>query len=57
MNLSSSEIRHLLTTSDPTAVEDLMAEASRVRDEVYGRRVFMRGLIEVSNHCKNDCLY
>ena len=57
MNLSSSEIRHLLTTSDPTAVEDLMAEASRVRDEVYGRRVFMRGLIEVSNHCKNDCFY
>ncbi len=50
-------IRRLLTTSDPNAVEELYAEASRIRDEVYGRRVFMRGLIEISNHCKNNCLY
>ncbi len=57
MNLSSSEIKRLLTTSDPTAVDELTAEACRVRDEVYGRRVFMRGLIEVSNHCRNNCLY
>jgi biotin synthase len=34
-----------------------MAAASRERDRVYGRRVFMRGLIEISNHCKNDCRY
>jgi biotin synthase len=57
MNLSSNEIRWLLTTSDPEAVDALMAEACRVRDEVYGRRVFMRGLIEISNHCRNNCLY
>lgn len=57
MNLSSSEIRHLLTTSDPQAVEALTAEACRVRDGVYGQRVFMRGLIEITNHCKNNCLY
>ena len=57
MNLSSSEIERLLTTSDPGAVEELCAEACRVRDAVYGRLVFMRGLIEISNHCKNDCLY
>ncbi|MBQ8702785.1 MAG: [Bacteroidales bacterium] len=57
MNLSSSEIRRLLTTSDPTAFDELAAEARRLRDAVYGRRVFMRGLIEVSNHCRNNCLY
>lgn len=57
MNLSSNNIRHLLTTSDPVAIDDLMAEASRVRDEVYGRNVFMRGLIEISNHCRNNCHY
>lgn len=51
------DIEHLLTTSDPTAIDALMAEARRVRDEVYGRRVFMRGLIEISNHCRNNCLY
>ena len=57
MNLSSNELRHLLTTSDPTAIDELTAEARRVRDEVYGRRVFMRGLIEITNHCRNNCLY
>lgn len=57
MNLSSSEIERLLTTSDPVAVDELKDEACRVRDEIYGRRVFMRGLIEISNHCKNNCLY
>ena len=53
----SMDIEYLLTTSDPTAIERLKEEACRVRDEVYGRRVFMRGLIEISNHCKNNCLY
>ncbi len=53
----SMDIDYLLTTSDPVAVGKLMEEACRVRDEVYGRRVFMRGLIEISNHCKNNCLY
>ena len=38
-------------------VEELTDEACRVRDEVYGRRVFMRGLIEITNHCRNNCLY
>lgn len=57
MNLSSSEIQRLLTTSDPTVLEELSAEACRLRDEVYGRRVFMRGLVEITNHCRNNCLY
>ena len=51
------DIDYLLSTSDPIAIDELFAEACRVRDEVYGRKVFMRGLIEVSNHCKNNCLY
>ena len=51
------DIDYLLTTSDPVATEELFAEARRMRDEVYGRKVFMRGLIEITNHCKNNCLY
>ena len=57
MNLSSSELRRLLTTSDPTVLDELGAEARRLRDEIYGRRVFIRGLIEISNHCRNNCFY
>lgn len=35
----------------------LARKASAVRDSIYGRDVFVRGLIEFSNICKNDCLY
>lgn len=35
----------------------LAKEACRVRDEVYGNQVYVRGLIEISNFCRNDCLY
>lgn len=51
------DVDYLLTTSDPQAVDELFAEARRVRDEVYGHRVFIRGLIEITNHCRNNCLY
>lgn len=32
-------------------------KAVRLRREVYGDAVYIRGLIEVGNVCKNDCLY
>lgn len=31
--------------------------AAYVRDRIYGKRVFIRGLIEISNYCKNNCYY
>ena len=31
--------------------------AVETRKRVYGTEVFTRGLIEISNHCKNDCYY
>ncbi len=35
----------------------LAAEADRVRRSVYGTEIFLRGLIEFTNFCKNNCLY
>ena len=35
----------------------LLDMSASVRDRVYGRRVFFRGLIEFSNFCQNDCYY
>lgn len=58
--------KHSLTLSDYeylienrcTEAADLLAErADAVRKEIYGNAVFVRGLIEISNICKNDCLY
>ncbi|MCR5686823.1 MAG: [FeFe] hydrogenase H-cluster radical SAM maturase HydE [Lachnospiraceae bacterium] len=31
--------------------------AGTVRDEVYGKKIFIRGLIEFTNYCKNNCSY
>ncbi len=42
---------------DQEAAERLSAEALRIRKEIYGNKVFVRGLIEFTNYCKNDCLY
>ena len=32
-------------------------QARAVRDEVFGRRVFVRGVVEVSSHCRENCRY
>lgn len=37
--------------------EELFARARRIREAVYGKKVYIRGLVEVTNVCKNDCLY
>lgn len=31
--------------------------AQKLRHEFYGNEIFIRGLIEISNICKNDCYY
>lgn len=35
----------------------LFEEADKIRKQIYGTDVFLRGLIEISNYCKNNCLY
>ena len=35
----------------------LFAAADAVRREVYGTDVYVRGLIEFTNYCRNNCLY
>lgn len=36
---------------------ELFSAADTVRRENYGDEVYIRGLIEFTNYCKNDCLY
>lgn len=35
----------------------LHEQARAARDEVFGRRVFVRGVVEVSSHCRQNCGY
>ena len=37
--------------------EYLFKNSSEVRDKIYGKDIYIRGLIEFTNYCKNDCLY
>lgn len=37
--------------------EYLFDRARKVREIYFGKSVFLRGLIEISNFCKNDCYY
>ncbi len=42
---------------DPDVAEELREEALRLRREIYGNDIYLRGLIEFTNICKNDCFY
>ena len=55
--LSAEEFRTLLT--DRSEETDLYARelADQVRQQVYGNQIYVRGLIEFTNYCKNDCYY
>ena len=37
--------------------DELLKAARAAREEHYGRKVFVRGLIEFTNYCKNNCYY
>lgn len=56
-NLSDFELS-LLIDGRTEGDARLLAEKARTRcEEIYGDNVFIRGLIEISSYCKNDCLY
>lgn len=52
--LDRDAIVTLLTTAP---AEDLYRQADRVRHDAIGDEVHLRGLIEFSNICRNDCMY
>ncbi|MCM1313959.1 MAG: [FeFe] hydrogenase H-cluster radical SAM maturase HydE [Prevotella sp.] len=54
-NLSDDEFKTLIESSGGS--ELLVKYADSVRRKYYGKKVFLRGLIEISSYCKNDCLY
>ena len=53
--LDADELRKLISTDEYDS--ELRKNADEVRRENYGDKVYIRGLIEFTNHCKNDCYY
>ena len=56
-DLTDAEFVQLLETMTKEETEELFSLARKVREREYGKDVYIRGLIEFSNICKNDCFY
>ncbi|MCR4945410.1 MAG: [FeFe] hydrogenase H-cluster radical SAM maturase HydE [Lachnospiraceae bacterium] len=57
-DLPDDELKYFLEKEFSPADEDyLYHSADDVRKHFYGNDVYLRGLIEFTNYCKNDCLY
>ena len=56
-NLTKSEWIDLIAHRTPRLAQELFCRAVKVRQTHYGKDVYIRGLIELTNYCKQDCLY
>lgn len=54
-DLSDEEFFNLIKSDEYD--EELFSKADEKRREIYGEEVYLRGLIEFTNYCKNDCYY
>ena len=55
--LSREEFISLIENRNPELAGYLFERALAVRHRHYGHDVYIRGLIEFTNYCKNDCFY
>lgn len=56
-DLTDEELVALLEDESPETSAFLAEKAREVREAVYGKDVYTRGLVEFSNICKNNCKY
>lgn len=56
-SLTLDEYEYLVENKTDEAAEILAEKARKIREMHYGKAVYIRGLIEIGNICKNDCLY
>lgn len=57
IDLTDEELKSVLLCDAPGFDEYLAEKARRVREAYYGKEVYLRGLIEISNICRNNCYY
>ena len=56
-SLSLEEYKYLVENLNEEVFDYISKKARSIGDENYGKDVYLRGLIEISNICKNDCYY
>lgn len=55
--LSKDELVYLVSSYTSDLSEYLFEKARNISKRYYGNHVYIRGLVEFTNFCKNDCLY
>ena len=56
-HLEQHEYRALLAAAETPLLDYAMERARTVAQENFGTGIFIRGLIEVTNYCRNNCYY
>lgn len=52
-----NNLKNLLTTNDNILIQKLYNTAREISLSVFGNKIYIRGLIEFTNYCKNGCYY
>lgn len=55
--LSKAEFVTLLSCFEEEDARYLLSKSRAVADKYFGKKIYVRGLIEFTNFCKNDCYY
>lgn len=55
--LFKEEWVQVLENRNAAAASYLFEKARKIRETIYGKDVYIRGLIEISSYCKNNCYY
>lgn len=56
-NITKEQLACLLHAGDEAEIQELKDAAAQTAKEIYGNQVYIRGLIEFTNYCRNDCYY
>ncbi len=56
-SLTLDEYRYLLEHRNRESMEIAAGYAKEFQNQYYGNQVYIRGLVEFTNYCRNNCLY
>lgn len=54
---SKSELANFIEECFAGKAQEIFDVARKTREQYFGNEVFLRGLVEISSYCHNDCLY
>lgn len=56
-SLTNAEYCYLIDNYSTQLAEYAAKRAVEIQNKIYGKDIYIRGLIEISNYCRNDCYY